>query len=62
MKISQLGNCLSVDVQSLIEPPTVTIIKVELEDKLGSNIIKIKMRRNPDSAASETYKLKYSMF
>ena len=33
-----------------------------IEDVDGCDIINIKMRRNPDSAALETYELKVSMF
>ena len=62
MKIAQSHNCLSTDVQALIEPPPIPLIKVDLEEERASNIIKVKMRRNPALAASETYELKMATF
>ena len=45
-----------------IEPPPITVINNEVEDKKSRNIIKIKIRRNPALAASKTYKLNMVMF
>ena len=62
MKIAQSHNCLSTDVQALIEPPPIPLIKVDLEEERASNIIKVKMRRKLTSAMSETHNLNLSMF
>ena len=62
MKINQIYNCLSADLQSNIAPPMITIIKVELEEERLRNIIKVNKRRKLDSATYDTYKLKMVTF
>ena len=53
---------LSADVQERNDLLLIQLIKVEEEEEKSSNIIKVKMRRNPASAASETYELNMAMF
>ena len=62
MKIHPNPNWLSADVQARIEPPSFPLIKAELEEEKLSDIIKIKIHREPASSTSETYKLKISTF
>ena len=62
MKISQNDNCISTDVQACINTLTIPLIKVWLEEDRVSNIIKVKMWRNPTSAMSETYNINMSTF
>ena len=53
---------LSDDMQAHIEPPPIPLIKVEVHDDRTAHIIKVKMRRNPSSEASETYNVIMNMF
>ena len=62
MKLSSILNWCSADVQALIEPPPIPIINVEEGEYKASNTIKINMRKNPESAVAETYKLKMATF
>ena len=50
--ITQKENWISADVQARIEPPPITLIKAELEEERVSNIIKVKMQRNPEMYTS----------
>ena len=52
MKISQNANWIRADVKARIDHPPIPIIKVEVEMKRASNIIKVKMQRNPEMATS----------
>ena len=62
MKLVSNSNCLSANVQEFIDTSPIPMIKAEDEEEKSSNIIKIKMRRNPASDVSETYELKIAMF
>ena len=62
MKIGSNPKWLSSDVQARIETPLIPLIKAELEEEKSSNITKVNMRRNPVSAASETYDLNMATF
>ena len=62
MNIIHTYNWLSADVQACIDPPSITLIKVEIEYEQAKNIIKVGMLSNPAIDASETYKLKMSTF
>ena len=53
---------LSADIQARIKPPPIPIIKLEVDDERTTNIIKVKMRRNPSSAASKTYSINMNTF
>ena len=59
-----LGNskCLNVDVQARIEPPPIPPIKAMNRKAEETNIIKIKMRRDPASTTSETCELNFQTF
>ena len=48
---------LSDDMQANIDHPPIPLIKFELDGDRTTHIIKVKMRRNPSSVASETYKV-----
>ena len=50
-------NWLSADVQAHIYPPPIHISKKEDTEDCQTNIFKVKMRCNTESATSETYKL-----
>ena len=56
------GQWLRTDVQFRIETPTITLIKVELEELHATHIIKVKNRRNPSQDALETDKINISTF
>ena len=60
MNISPLW--ISAEVQARIKPPPIPIIRKETDDVSECDIIKIKMRRNPSDADSETYGLKIAIF
>ena len=62
MKNISNPNWISADVQARGEPPTIPLIKAETEEEKASKTIKVKMRQNPDSAASETYNMKMATF
>ena len=49
---------INAEVQALIGPQPISLIIEETENMEECNIIKIKMRQDPASATSETYKLK----
>ena len=51
------GPWISADVQACIEPPTIPLIKKEWEELHATDIIKVKIRRNPSQAKSETYNM-----
>ena len=53
---------LSADVQACIEPPLIPLTKVKLEELHATNIIKVKIQRNPSQATLETYKMNMSTF
>ena len=46
----------------LIEPPPITLIKLESEELHATHIIKVRVWRNPSQSASETYKINISTF
>ena len=60
--MNNMGIWLSADMQARIEPPPITLIKLEVDDDRTTNIIKVKMRRNPSSAASEMYNVNMNTF
>ena len=62
MEMSQYDNWLSTDVQAHIGPPSILLIKVELEEESASNTIKVKIWRNPSTAMSETYNINMYTF
>ena len=62
MKISQLHNWLGADVKSRIKTPPIPLIKVERDEELEFNIIKVNMQIIPALAASDTYKIKMATF
>ena len=53
---------LSSDMQAYIDPPPIPIFKVEVGGDYKTHIIKVEMRKNPSSAASETYNVNMNMF
>ena len=53
---------LNADAQACIEPPPIPLIRLTSEKLEECNIIKIKMRRDPASATSKTYDLKFQTF
>ena len=53
---------LRVDVQAHIYPRPIPLIKSVTENVNKYDIIKIKMRQNPESADSDTYKLNIATF
>ena len=57
MKIYQHTKWLNAYVQAHTRPPTILIIKVELEEERASNMINIKIQRNLASAMSEMYNI-----
>ena len=62
MTIAQHANWISMDVQSLIEPPSIMLIKVKLEEERASIIIYVIMWKNPGLSMSYTYNINISMF
>ena len=62
MKMYQNDNWLSPYVHTYIEPLPIPLIKVELEEEHVSNIIKVKMWRNPTPDTSDTYNINMSTF
>ena len=62
MKIAQHTIWISADVQARTEPPPILLVKVELEEERSRNIIKVKMRRKPTLATSETYNINMYIF
>ena len=60
----KLGNnkWLNTDFQARIEPPPIPLIKATNVNTEETNIIKIKMRQDPASDTSDTYKLKVQTF
>ena len=60
----KLGNnrWINADVQAHTKPPSIPLIRSETENLEECNIFKIKMRRDPASATSKTYKLKFPTF
>ena len=50
------------DLQAHIDPPPIPPIKLEVDYDHTTQIIKVKMRRNPSSAASETYNVNMNTF
>ena len=48
---------MSADVKSIIDPPPIPLVNLELEYEHATYSIKVKIRRNPSSAASETYNM-----
>ena len=56
------GPCLSFEIQAQIEPSLMPLIKPKLVEQKETNIIRVKIRRNPSQAASETYKVNISNF
>ena len=53
---------ISADILTHINPQPIPLIKVELDDYCTTHIIKVKMLRNPSSAASEMYNVNMNMF
>ena len=53
---------ISADMQARIEPLPIPLIKLEVDDYCTTHIIKVKMRRNPSSAASEKYNVNMNTF
>ena len=60
--MNNVGIWLSADMQARIEPPPITLIKLEVDDDRTTNIIKVKMRRNPSPPTSETYSINMNTF
>ena len=58
MSIQTNPNYMSVNVKAIIKPLHVPLKIWEEEEERWSNIVKMKMRYNPSSAGSETYKWK----
>ena len=57
----KLGNnkWLNADIHTRIEPPNPPLIKATNGNTEETNIIKIKMRQDPVSSTSDTYKLNF---
>ena len=53
---------LSSDMQARIDTPTILLMKLGVDDVCTTHIIKVKIRINPSSAASETYKVNMDTF
>ena len=62
MKIGSNPNWPSFDFQTRIDPSPITIIKKRKKEEKASNIIRVNMCRNPESAVSKTYELKMATF
>ena len=61
--VSTNKNWLLVNIQTHMEPPSITLIKNELEvNNSESDCIKVKLCRNPASAASDMYEYKVALF
>ena len=56
------GSSLSADIQVRIEPPSTPLITEELEEQKASNVIRVKIPRNPSQTVSETYKVNVYTF
>ena len=50
------------DVQARIEPPTIPLNRTVTDNMKGCDIIRIKMRWDPESYMSETYELNIDTF
>ena len=48
---------ISADVQARIEPPSISLIRVELEELHATHIIKADIWRNHSQATPEKYKM-----
>ena len=55
-------NWLSTDVQARIDPPPIPFANMEETEECHTNTIKVNMKRNPESATSETHKRKMKIF
>ena len=53
---------ISTDLKNQIEPPSIPLIKVDLEEQIATNITKVDIWRNPSQDTSETYKFIMSIF
>ena len=62
MKLRVEPNWLSAEVQARIEPPPTPIASPKEFKERACNTIKVKRRRNPTSAGSETYEFKMTIF
>ena len=60
--MKNVGTWISADMQARIEPWTIPITKLEVDDERINYIIKAKMRRNPQLAASKTYNINMNTF
>ena len=60
--MKSIGTWLRADVQAHIEPFTIPLIKLEVDNEHTTNIIKVKIHRNPSSAASEMHNIKINTF
>ena len=49
-------------MQARIEPLLISLVKLEVDDDCTTHIIKVKMRRNTSSAASEMYNVNMNTF
>ena len=60
----KIGNhrLINADIQARIEPPPIPPIKAMNRKAEETNIIKIKMRRDPASTTSETCELNFQTF
>ena len=56
------GPWISSYVHSRIDPLPINLIEAELEEHKATNIMKVKIQRNPSQAVSETYKANMSTF
>ena len=50
-----MGIWISADMKARIDPPPIPLIKLEVDYDCITHTIKVKMRRNQLSEASETY-------
>ena len=53
---------LSTDMQARIDPLPIPLIKVEVDYYFTTHIIKVKIHRNPSSAASKTFNVNINKF
>ena len=60
--LAKHANWISADVQGHIKPLPIPIVKVEIEEELLINIIKVKICINPTSVMSETYNINMFIF
>ena len=49
-------------MQARIEPPLISLVKLEVDYYCTTHIIKVKMQRNTSSAASEMYNVNMNTF